>query len=81
MTSAGAGALWLCETVTAGPLTPKHLRRLAATGPHPGGGADTPSLCGVTVSWDVHEFRPPADADPMWTCRACMEAVHLVFVD
>ena len=79
--AANAGALWLCETVTARPLTPMHLRRLSGTGPHPGGGADTLALCGREVAWDVHEFRPPADADPMWTCQRCMEAAGLVFLD
>ncbi len=42
-----------CETVTAGSSTPWHIRELTARGKMLGGGADTPALCGVKVSWDL----------------------------
>lgn len=42
-----------CETVTAGPSTPWHIRKLTEVGKKLGGGADTPALCGRIVSWDL----------------------------
>ena len=42
-----------CETATASGTTPWHIRKLTAVGRKPGGGADTPSLCGRDVAWDV----------------------------
>lgn len=43
----------LCEPVSASSLSPWHIRSLTKTGKHFGGGADTPALCGRTVSWDL----------------------------
>lgn len=43
-----------CETVTAGPLSKWHIRPLTKVGKKLGGGADTPALCGRTVSWDLN---------------------------
>lgn len=43
----------ICETSTAGPETPWHLRKLSSVGPKYGGGADTPALCGRIVAWDL----------------------------
>ena len=45
-----------------------HLRYLSDAGAKPGGGADTPTLCGVTPSWDI-----PAMDVSMVTCRSCKE--------
>jgi len=42
-----------CETVTAGPNTPWHIRSLSEQGQKLGGGADTPALCGRKVAWDL----------------------------
>lgn len=42
-----------CETATAGPQTRWHIRPLTDRGRKLGGGADTPALCGVKVSWDL----------------------------
>jgi hypothetical protein len=42
-----------CETVTAGPLSKWHIRKLSDKGPKFGGGADTLSLCGTTITWDI----------------------------
>jgi hypothetical protein len=42
-----------CEQANASGTTPWHIRRLSAAGRKPSGGADTPSLCGRTVSWDL----------------------------
>lgn len=75
------GALWLCETFGAGPLAPRHLRPLSAEGTKPGGGADTLSLCGRTVAWDVapafpEDLAPDAHARRVGTCAACLTAHH-----
>jgi len=43
-----------CETVTAGPQTPWHIRRLTSKGRMLGGGADTHSLCDRKVAWDLN---------------------------
>ena len=42
-----------CETVHASALSPWHIRKLTEQGKKLGGGADTPSLCGLKVSWDL----------------------------
>ena len=70
--------VWTCETATAGPWTPHHLRRLSDSGPKMGGGADTPAFCGRQVAWDVR----PADlrdlAPPLYICVRCVEAAGLL---
>jgi hypothetical protein len=43
----------LCERVTASPISPWHIRKLTERGLRPGGGADTPALCGACVRWDL----------------------------
>ena len=42
-----------CETATAGPRSRWHIRQLTEKGRKPSGGADTPSLCGLDVAWDL----------------------------
>ena len=42
-----------CEAATAGPKSKWHIRQLTEVGPKFGGGADTPSLCGREVAWDL----------------------------
>lgn len=42
-----------CETYSASGSTPWHIRVLSDQGPKLSGGADTPSLCGRTVAWDI----------------------------
>jgi endogenous inhibitor of DNA gyrase (YacG/DUF329 family) len=42
-----------CETATAGPNTPWHIRRLTEVGRMLGGGADTSALCDRNVAWDL----------------------------
>jgi len=42
-----------CETVWATGTSPWHIRRLTDVGRKPGGGADTPALCGRQVAWDL----------------------------
>lgn len=66
-----------CETVTAGPLSPWHIRRLTEAGRKPSGGADTPALCGREVAWDIPapEVTNPVDAGGV--CRRCL-ATYLV---
>jgi hypothetical protein len=38
-----------------------HLRELGPSGYHPGGGADTPSLCGFKMSWDLEDVATTED--------------------
>ena len=42
-----------CETMFASGVTPWHIRKLGPAGRKLGGGADTPSLCGKDVAWDL----------------------------
>lgn len=59
-----------CETVTASGATPWHIRPLTAKGRMLSGGADTPSLCGRIVAWDV-----AVDLTPQRLSRACKRCV------
>ena len=43
-----------CESAHAGPFSKWHIRKLTKIGRKLGGGADTPSLCGRKVSWDLN---------------------------
>ena len=61
-----------CETATAGPRTPWHIRKLGAKGLKLGGGADTPSLCGRTVAWDLKVEITEHHLEH--NCRKCAEA-------
>lgn len=64
--------LAFCEFVTAGPQSPIHLRVLSGAGYFPSGGADTMSLCGHQVAWDIPGIVNEATlADPR-TCRRCV---------
>lgn len=42
-----------CEPVQCSPYSRWHIRRLTDIGMKPGGGADTPALCGIAVAWDL----------------------------
>lgn len=42
-----------CETLYAGPYGRWHIRKLSDKGQKLGGGADTTSICGTVVSWDL----------------------------
>lgn len=42
-----------CESAHASSRSVWHLRRLTRAGRKPGGGADTPALCGRVVAWDL----------------------------
>ena len=70
MTSAPQYAF--CETATAGPRTPWHIRELTAKGLKLGGGADTPSLCGRVVAWDLRVAI--AEYHLKHACQGCVEA-------
>lgn len=50
-----AVTLALCETSTAGPLTPNHVRQVGPEGLKLGGGIPTPALCGRDLrgGWDL----------------------------
>ena len=43
-----------CEPDTAGSLSKWHIRKLTDKGLKLSGGADTPSLCGREMSWDIN---------------------------
>lgn len=43
-----------CESLHATGFTRWHIRRLTETGQKFGGGADTDSLCGRKMAWDVN---------------------------
>ena len=43
-----------CETAQASSMSRWHIRRLTHVGKKLGGGADTLSLCGIKVAWDLN---------------------------
>jgi hypothetical protein len=61
-----------CERVTAGPTSPWHIRQLTDKGKKLGGGADTPSLCGSKMAWDVN-----VDITEHHLGHSCKECVRL----
>lgn len=63
-----------CETIHASSYTPWHIRQLTDAGRKFGGGADTPALCGLRVSWDI-----PTPVNPILehACNKCVEAYLL----
>lgn len=67
--------LSFCETVGASGSTPLHIRVLSPQGRYLGGGADTPSLCGRPMAWDV-EGRVDGDSVSM---RGMCPQCRLVF--
>lgn len=68
-----------CESVYATGISPWHIRILTEAGQKKGGGADTLSLCGREMGWDVVE---PMSEQVMAergqysvnTCRKCGDA-------
>jgi hypothetical protein len=60
-----------CESVTA--AGPWHIRRLTAVGQKFGGGADTLSLCGRKVAWDMRAQIQPDLLHPQFCCNKCAE--------
>ena len=67
-----------CESITAGPLSRWHIRPLTSVGKKLGGGADTPALCGRTVSWDLNSPVAQFVADVRHgagsgVCPTCLE--------
>lgn len=82
--AAPAPRLAWCETVTAGPLAPNHLRLLEpGEDLRTGGGLFTPALCGRDLSggWDLSIAEMPAvrhrhatQAPTARVCVACAEA-------
>jgi hypothetical protein len=73
-----------CETVTAGPTTPSHIRQLTGSGLFKSGGADTAALCGRKVSWDIKKLEPSELprilANQTATCRVCARCAELSVV-
>lgn len=60
-----------CETATAGSRSLWHIRRLSGKGLCLGGGADTESLCGKKVAWDINH---PISATDEFPCAKCLMA-------
>jgi len=66
-----------CESVTAGPLSVWHIRKLTSVGRKLGGGVDTPSLCGhvkTHFGWDL-EVRITEFHLEKNTCPTCADAL------
>ena len=62
-----------CESISAGPQSPWHLRELTSVGRKLGGGIDTSSLCGrVKKGWDL-EVEITAFHLKKNTCRDCLK--------
>lgn len=71
-----------CESVWAGPTSPNHIRNFAEQGLMPGGGANTPALCGSEVSWDLRAIKSLAEleqriANAHETNRVCVKCAEL----
>ena len=65
-----------CETATASSISPWHIRKLTVYGKKYGGGADTPALCGIKVSWDL-EVKID-DLHLQHACKKCVSAFQEV---
>lgn len=67
-----------CEPSTAGPLARFHIRRLSEKGLMPGGGIDTPFLCGRSRinGWDIENLRVTREEVEVEgrTCQRCAVA-------
>lgn len=65
--------LSFCETATAGPRTPWHIRRLGPDGRKPGGiHPPATSLCGRVVAWDLPRMvTPETIRGGPWVCPRC----------
>lgn len=50
-----------CETATAGPYTPNHIRRVGPEGLKPSGISGALTLCGRLVGWDLVSVEPTAE--------------------
>jgi len=57
-----------CETLAANLW---HIRQLTDAGQKRGGGADTPTLCGLTAAWDVSAPIPPKLLGGSGICHTC----------
>ncbi len=63
--------LVFCEALGAGVTW--HIRQLSDAGIKASGGADTPALCGVEVSWDLHVPLREDSIGIRFICDACRE--------
>jgi thymidine phosphorylase len=61
-----------CESTAAGSLSLWHIRKLTSVGRKLGGGADTESLCGKRMSWDVGVEMTKRHLD-VNTCKKCLK--------
>lgn len=73
-----------CETVYATGSSPIHIRRVSDAGMTLSGGADTPSFCGLKVSWDTSAVANAADleariANAHESNRTCTECADEAF--
>ena len=66
------------ETQHAGPMTPWHIRPVGDKGRCPGGGADTLSLCGRKVAWDVQCDVTDESLGRVEPCVRCAEALATI---
>lgn len=62
-----------CESVFATSVSRWHIRQLSKSGPKYGGGADTPSLCGLDLckGWDLY-----TELTPHHLGHACKDCVN-----
>jgi hypothetical protein len=66
-----------CETAVATPYSLWHIRRLTKVGRKLGGGADTLSLCGRKVSWDL-EVELTEHHLTHNACKKCLETYRMI---
>ena len=66
------GQYSFCEGIAAGSASRWHIRKLSPQGQKIGGGADTPSLCGRKMAWDLKPpITPRILQDSTAVCREC----------
>ena len=68
-----------CENVHSGPFSRWHIRRLTDEGRKLGGGADTLSLCGKKVHWDLGVELKKHHLDHN-TCPKCLKKFDEIMV-
>jgi hypothetical protein len=64
-----------CESMYARSGAPWHLRKLTEAGRKPGGGADTPALCGRQVTWDLEV--PITQHHLEHACPECVQRLQI----
>lgn len=68
-----------CESAGASGISAWHIRQLSKQGLKLGGGADTLSLCGKKMCWDLGNIKMTDFHVRHNCCEKCSKEFHLIF--